>query len=275
MFYVTIALLGFFALLNLMGMTESANFATVIFIAHVASLILLAGACIYHFSTNFDTFIQNIKQPDDGQGVPYYIFFGFSAALLGVSGFETSANFIEEQAEGVFPKTLRNMWIGVATFNPILSFLSLAMLPMAQIRDPNNTNNLLAAMGKVAAGDWLSILVSVDGFLVLAGAVLTSYVGVTGLIRRMALDRCLPQFLLHTNRLRGTNHWIILLFFAATSSLYWIVGGDVTTLEGDFILLLLIEAVSPYVFLLSFRCLFNGFFECNDDVCGWKHAFEV
>lgn len=148
-FYVTIALLGFFALLNLMGISESANVAALIFLMHVITLLTLVGACIYHMSQDFTIFIQNIKGVDaDNMGVPYYIFFGYCSALLGVSGFETSSNFVEEQKDGVFPKTLRNMWIGVATFNPALSFLSLGILPMAQMRDPNNTNNLLATMGK-------------------------------------------------------------------------------------------------------------------------------
>jgi hypothetical protein len=44
--------------------------------------------------------------------------FGVSSGLLGVSGFETSANFVEEQAPGVFPKTLRNMWAAVGFYNP-------------------------------------------------------------------------------------------------------------------------------------------------------------
>jgi amino acid transporter len=47
---------------------------------------------------------------------------------------------------------------------------------------------------------WLELLVSIDAALVLSGGVLTSYVGVVGLVRRMALDRCLPNFLLQTNR---------------------------------------------------------------------------
>ena len=46
--------------------------------------------------------------------------------------------------------------------------------------------------------------------LVLSGAVLTAYVGVNGLVKRMALDRCMPQFLLHENSWRKTNHWIII-----------------------------------------------------------------
>jgi len=42
------------------------------------------------------------------------LFFGFSAAMLGISGFESSANFVEEQKKGIFPKTLRNMWLAVS-----------------------------------------------------------------------------------------------------------------------------------------------------------------
>ncbi len=37
---------------------------------------------------------------------------------------------------------------------------------------------------------------------------LTAVIGVNGLVKRLALDRSLPAFLLETNSLRGTNHWI-------------------------------------------------------------------
>jgi amino acid transporter len=75
-------------------------------------------------------------------------------------------------------------------------------------------------------------MVSVDAVLVLSGAVLTAYVGVTGLIRRMALDRCLPQFLLKENEIRRTNHWIILVFFGLCCSIVFITAGDIDTLAG-------------------------------------------
>jgi hypothetical protein len=37
-------------------------------------------------------------------------------------------------------------------------------------------------------------LIAMGAFLVLSGAVLTSFVGVTGLLERMTLDRILPPF---------------------------------------------------------------------------------
>jgi amino acid transporter len=64
------------------------------------------------------------------------------------AGFETSSNYIEEQKDGVFPKTLRNMWILVAIFNPVLSLLSLGVLPMEEILQ--NQASLLAWMAKRA-----------------------------------------------------------------------------------------------------------------------------
>ena len=39
------------------------------------------------------------------------LLFGFSQGMLGVTGFETAANYIEEQRKGVYVKTLRNMYV--------------------------------------------------------------------------------------------------------------------------------------------------------------------
>jgi hypothetical protein len=94
---------------------------------------------------------------------------------------------------------------------------------------------LLAHMGGIAGGEWLHFLISVDAALVLSGAVLTSFVGVNGLVQRMALDRCLPQFLLYRNR-RGTTHRIIVGFFLLTVSILLITGGELRALAGVYTL---------------------------------------
>lgn len=232
-FTATILLLGLFAALNLIGISESAVVALFLFVAHIGTLILLAIFSGVFVAGDLSVFVENWRSPPPG-GLIKAVFFGFSAALLGISGFESSANFIEEQKEGVFPKTLRNMWIAVAVFNPLMSLLSLGVLPLDAIAE--NKEDLLAEMGFLAAGRWLQVWVSIDAVLVLSGAVLTSYVGITGLVRRMALDRCLPQFLLRENTMRGTNHWIILLFFALCCSILVITGGQIETLAGVYTL---------------------------------------
>ncbi len=228
--WATVGLLAGFAILNVLGVSESAVVAVAIFATHMLTLVVLVFACVVAISVDPTTLVENWHLPAPEGGLVRALFFGFAAAMLGISGFESSANFIEEQKPGVFPATLRNMWLAVTIFNPLISLLSLGMLPLASIQQV--PPDLLAQMGELSAGQWLGTLVSVDAVLVLSGAVLTSYVGVVGLVRRMTLDRCLPERLLAENDARKTNHWIILGFFAVCCSILISTAGDVEVLAG-------------------------------------------
>jgi amino acid transporter len=225
----TVILLSLFAFLSILGISESAVVATGIFIFHITTLMVLVFAVSIIVIQDSSLLMENLQNPPSG-GVGKAIFFGFAAAMLGVSGFESSANFIEEQDKGVFVKTLRNMWIAVAVFNPVISFLSLGVLPLRDLEQHKET--LLAHMGKLSAFPTLETIVSIDAVLVLSGAVITSFVGVSGLVKRMSLDRCLPQFLLAENRWRRTNHWIFIGFLALCVSILLATRGDVEALAG-------------------------------------------
>ncbi len=225
----TIALLAIFMGLTILGIGESSKVAIVIFLFHLFSLTLLSLFCgLYIFKNGLGVFLANNQLPASG-GIHTALFFGFSAAMLGISGFESSANFVEEQAEGVFPKTLRNMWIVVSIFNPLMAFLALAILPVTEIE--TNQEALLGFLGNKAGGGWLSTIISIDAALVLSGAVLTAYVGVGGLLERMTLDRVLPNFLLKKNR-RGTAYRIMIMFFLLGTSILLITGGKLSALAG-------------------------------------------
>lgn len=225
----TVLLLSLFAFLSILGISESAKVATGIFLFHITTLTLLVGASAMVVLSDSSTLVANLKQPPPfGPGTA--LFFGFAAAMLGVSGFESSANFIEEQADGVFVKTLRNMWLAVAFFNPVISFLSLGIVPLSELESHKET--LLAHMGRMSAMPVLGHIVSLDAVLVLSGAVITSFVGVSGLVRRMSLDRCLPQFLLAENKWRRTNHWIFLGFLVLCVSILLATDGEVQALAG-------------------------------------------
>jgi len=232
-FEATIGVLGLFALLGIVGIGESAVVALAIFVFHITVLSVLTVASGIVVTQDPSLLIDNWRLPSE-VSVSHALFFGFAAAMLGISGFESSANFIEEQKKGVFPKTLRNMWIVVSIFNPLMSLLSLGLLPLADIQKV--PPDLLAQMGEVAMGRELGFLVSVDAVLVLSGAVLTSFVGVAGLSRRMALDRILPQFLLRENKWRGTNHWIFVAFFALCVSILFITHAEISSLAGVYTL---------------------------------------
>jgi len=224
----TIVLLGLFAGLAIMGIKESSKVAIGIFLFHLTVMTLLILFLIYYiFQHGFDVFIDNWYQPVKHGSILKAIFFGFAASMLGISGFESSANFVEEQKPGVFPKTLRNMWIVVSILNPLMAFLALSALHIDEV----NENTLLIQLGENAAGEWLALFISIDAFLVLSGAVLTSYIGVTGLLERLTLDRIMPNFFLKKNK-NNASYRIIIFFFLLSVSVLVITRGNVTTLAG-------------------------------------------
>ncbi|MBD0297398.1 MAG: APC family permease [Flavisolibacter sp.] len=239
-FIATIILLTIFLLLVIMGISESAIVATIIFITHLASMaLLILSAGWFVFTNGWDIAHANFRTPVSG-GIFTALVLGFSTAMLGISGFESSANFVEEQQPGVFPKTLRNMWIAVSVINPLMALAAVLVLPLAVA--VNNQEALLSYLGSNTGGKWLATLVSVDATLVLSGAVLTSYVGVGGLMKRMTLDRILPQALLKENK-QGASPRIFIFFYLLCLSVLFITQGQLGPLAGVYTISFLLVMV--------------------------------
>lgn len=228
----TIVLLAVFAILAIGGISESAKVAIGIFLFHLFSLVILSGFIIYFLSQNgVEIFFKNWNLPLTGGSVSKAIFLGFAASMLGVSGFESSANFVEEQKEGVFPKTLKNMWSIVSVINPLMAIFALTLFAIPLLQSETYQNTLLIEMGKHVGGEGVAYLISIDAFLVLSGAVLTSFVGVTGLLERMTLDRIMPPYFLKKNK-KGSSYRIIIMFFVLAVSVLLITKGEVKLLAG-------------------------------------------
>lgn len=226
----TVIVLFLFTALAIIGIGESAIVAVIIFIIHLLSLSLLVIiSVLFIFSNGLETFHLNWEMPLTSDSLIYVLFLGFSAAMLGISGFESSANFVEEQKAGVFPKTLRNMWAIVSFFNPAIAILLIAIIPITEIN--GHRESLLSFLGQTTGGGWLSLLISVDAVLVLCGAVLTSFVGVSGLLKRMTLDRILPNYFLKENK-RGSNYRIIITFLVLCISVLLVTEGHLESLAG-------------------------------------------
>ncbi len=228
----TIVLLSIFAFLVIIGISESAKVAIGIFLFHLFSLIILSVFIIIYLSQNgISVFLENWHFPVSSGGIMEAIFFGFAASMLGVSGFESSANFVEEQKRGVFPKTLKNMWAIVSIINPLMAVFALALFTIPILQSDSYQNTLLIEMGEHVGGAWVARLIAIDAFLVLSGAVLTSYVGVSGLLERMTLDRIMPPFFLKKNK-RGSSYRIILMFLILSVSVLLLTKGNVKLLAG-------------------------------------------
>ncbi len=224
----TALVLVIFAGLTILGISDSARVALAIFVLHLATLSLFI-ICILATTNLAAHWWANLAHLRQEVYWPKALFLGFSAAMLGVSGFESSANYVEQQRPGVFRLTLRNMWLAVTVFNPLIALLALGMLPVPEIIGAKD--DLVSRMGVMVGGHPLHTLIVVDAFLVLSGAVLTSYVGVSGLVHRMTLDQCFPQFFLKQTR-RGSFPLIILGFMALCISILYLTGGELLSLAG-------------------------------------------
>ncbi|MBP7156933.1 MAG: APC family permease [Flavobacteriales bacterium] len=234
----TVVVLTIFLFLTIGGIGESSIVAIIIFIIHLSSMALLIGGGIWYVAMNgLEIGTLNFRSELPMGSLAAALFFGFSTAMLGVSGFESSANFVEEQEPGVFRLTLRNMWIAVTVINPLMALLAIMVLPIMQVNEHQNA--LLSFMGMEIGGSWLATLISIDAVLVLCGAVLTSFVGVSGLMKRMTLDRILPQFLLKENK-RGSSPRILIVFFLLCLSVLFITNGELGALAGVYTISFLI-----------------------------------
>lgn len=231
----TVVVMFLFALLVIAGVKDSAKVAAGIFTFHIAtlSLLVLSGVLYIIFVGKFGVAAANWEATQQlivsSGGFWHVLFFGFSVSLLGVSGFESSANFVEEQAPGIFPKTLRNMTAGVMVFNPLLAAVALCVLPLVRIIAEKDF--VLGAVGYHFGGLLLLGVIGIDAFLVLCGAVLTGYVGVSGLINRMSMDNVLPGWLARKNA-HGSFPRIVLVFFVLCSSILLLTNGNLLSLAG-------------------------------------------
>ncbi|SFE06401.1 APC family permease [Flavobacterium phragmitis] len=226
----TVVVLVLFTGLAILGIGESAFVAVIIFLTHIGTLSLLVLASVWFVLTHgLGTFHINWHTPIAYESIKTALFLGFSAAMLGISGFESSANFVEEQEQGVFPKTLRNMWGIVSFFNPVIAILLISVIPLTEVGE--NKESLLAHLGQTTGGAWLAWLISIDAVMVLCGAVLTSFVGVSGLLNRMTLDRILPNYFLKTNK-RGAHYRIVISFLILCISVLFATSGHLESLAG-------------------------------------------
>lgn len=245
-FWFTFAILVAFAVLSIFGVKDTAPVAMAIFFHHLITMIVLCGFSFAHLIKKWPALLVdnwNVgPYSSSGYGADIWLLtsfivvsnsifrYGYSSALLGVTGFESAANFVESQVPGSFPKVLRNIWFILLFQNVIVEFLLIATVPVSDVSD--NIANALILMADQAHGGWLTTWVGVDAVVVLSGAVFTSFVGILGLVERLSRDRCMPQFLLQKNRCFKTMHWIIICFLALTSSLYAVTRGSTTALSG-------------------------------------------
>lgn len=191
-----IPILGF-GLLNTKGIKEPAKLVTLIAGLHFLLLIIIAiwggGFLITHWDT---ISFQRFTSPTISLSFST-LMYGFASAFLGITGFESAAQIVEE-LETPTLKTVHKLYktviVLVSLTAPAISFLCLILLSPLEIQ--NNLNYLLSGLAMKLGGKSLLTIIVVDATLTLYAAVNTAFVGFIGLAKTMAKQGNLPERLL-------------------------------------------------------------------------------
>lgn len=184
-----------FALLNLFGLKESAKLVFGLAAFHFVLLLVMDAWGLYL------AFTQGAEWSRLWQGLgeltPHMFLLGFAAAFLGITGFESAAQIVEEIEEPV-SVSIRKIYLAivllVSVTAPLSSMLSLVLLSDAQVE--HFKHNFLSGLALVEGGQvGLTILVF-NAMFVLFAAVNTAYAGATGLMTTMGQQGNLPDVVL-------------------------------------------------------------------------------
>jgi len=224
-----------FGLLNIKGINEPAKIVLLISVFHFGLLIFMdlwgIILCIIK-SVDITKIFQDVPKLSSTN-----ILHAFGAAFLGISGFESAAQIIEELKHPAW-KTLKKIYlaiVGLVFFTaPITSILCLLLLEHQQILEYKD--NLLAGLALIQGGPALLYILSIDACLMLFAAVNTAYVGCTGLMTTMAKQGNLPEIILkkwsHIKWLKSINGYpyAIIPFMIISLILISILPGKVSEL---------------------------------------------
>jgi amino acid transporter len=185
-----------FGLLNTRGIKEPAKLVTIVAAIHFALLIIMGVWGLGYLIFN-DVDFTKMAKIVPGELTAAAIIHGFAAAFLGITGFESAAQIVEELEEPVMP-TVRKLYqtvvVLVSLTAPLISFLCLAILTEEEIL--GNKEFLLSGLANQLGGVGLLTVIVIDATLTLFAATNTAFVGFIGLATTMAKQGNLPQVLL-------------------------------------------------------------------------------
>lgn len=233
---VTVALIPvvIFGFLNIIGIKEP---AMIVFFIAMFHFLLLLGMDFYGLYltattpgidwTKCFTAVKDVAPPN--------LLHGFAAAFLGITGFESAAQIVEQLKTPTW-RTLQRVYLSIVLLvgitAPVTSYLCLTLLPEPEII--RFKDSLLSGLAFREGGTTLQIVLVIDAALVLFAAVNTAYVGCIGLVTTMAKQGNMPSVLLRrwadrVPLLQGYPY-VVLSFMVVSTLMILVLPGQVTVL---------------------------------------------
>jgi amino acid transporter len=242
----------FFGVLNLIGIKEPAKLVFIIAFFHFALLLFLDFVGLWMAlatHADFGRVFQGVHEISSANFVH-----GFAAAFLGITGFESAAQIVEQLKLPTW-RTLKKVYLTIVLLvgltAPLTSYWCMTLLNDTQLKEWNDSllsglayvegNFLVDSIHKALpflpipqnfeGGQWLLYVLVWDACLILFAAVNTAYAGCIGLCTTMAKQGNLPGFFL----LRWADRWplfqgypyVIMMFMAVSLFMIAVLPGQV------------------------------------------------
>ena len=190
----------FFGLLNIKGIKEPAKLVTGVAIFHFIFLFIIGIWGLIYLGLNWESVDSqkffNFFSGEKQITLPL-IAYGFAAAFLGITGFESAAQIVESMKKPQM-KTLHKLYqvviLAVSFTAPLISFCCLAILTPEEAIE--NKNALLSELTFKLGGSSLKTIMVMNAAFTLFAATNTALVGFIGLATTMAKHGNLPQVFL-------------------------------------------------------------------------------
>lgn len=222
-----------FGLANIKGIKEPAFLVFFVALGHFLLLLYLdIYGLILAFERQVDFSIAFKSLPTIS---PLNMLHGCAAAFLGITGFESAAQIVEQLKTPTW-RTLKKVYLAIVLLvgvtAPLTSYLVIVLLNQQQL--DLYKDNLLSGLAYVEGGQTLLQILVFDACLTLFCAVNTAYVGCIGLCTTMAKQGNLPAFMLRRwdNKIPSLQGYpyIVLSFMVVTAFMIFVLPGKVQDL---------------------------------------------
>ncbi len=249
---IAIGIVLYFWRVNTKGMSESSENALRIMQITVVMIVIMliwCGMTLYVRGFNLPKFIIEFNEESLGFLMHFHlgekllsgevlgaigILIALGHSMLAMSGEESLAQVYRE----IEAPKLRNLklagfviFVVSLTFTGVFSFLAVMIIP-DEVRISQYADNLLAGLAMHVVGSdevklGLQAFVVVVGFLLLSGAVNTSFVGANGVLNRVAEDGILADWFREPHKKFGTTYRMVNMITLFQLTTIVLSGGDV------------------------------------------------
>ncbi|MDZ4773686.1 MAG: APC family permease [Planctomycetota bacterium] len=229
---MAIATLLLLALVNIIGIRESAWLSMVMAVASlVVNIVVVAVVIAFYPTESLQAVKSTLTLAQDMDRTTFLV--GFSAAWLAFSGLESISQLSPAMKLPLQLTAKRGMRYVIATMlltSPFLTLLAVALLPTA-VKDANSEHFISELAGGFGSGALkLAVVISGSSLLLLASN--TAIIGSYHVFLSLTENGFMPSQLARRNSLFGTPQIAIMVATVIPILVIWLSGGEMQILAG-------------------------------------------